>query len=164
MGVLSDWQVVKEFPRYSISDEGRIRVDDTLSLKRPSKTARGHLIVGLNKDGVRSTRSLAKLVCEAFVQKPNEYFDTTIHLDGDLSNCCAENLMWRPKWFADKYRRQFTFDRIRHAPIRNRVTGEVFEDVWPMAISRGLLYMDVIVAAQNGSHVFPSMEFYDWNV
>lgn len=33
-----------------------------------------------------------------------------------------------------------------------------------MVIARGLLYMDVILGAQNNTPVFPSMELYEWDV
>jgi hypothetical protein len=103
------WRTIYEFPRYSISNEGRVRNDDTGRLMRLSHNQYNILYVGLVSGRRQYKRSVAVLVAEAFLPdyERTEPFDTPIHLNGDKADCRAHNLMWRPFWFAVKYHRQF---------------------------------------------------------
>ena len=70
----------------------------------------------------------------------HEAFDTPINLDGDRLNNRADNLMWRPRWFAVQYNHQFTQDHISiETPIQDVKTGETFKNSWDAATKLGLL-------------------------
>jgi hypothetical protein len=115
------------------------------------------------KDGRQVTRAVAKLVGEAFVPNPRaEFYTTPIHLNGDVSDCRSENLAWRPRWFAMKFTSQFKSPYPQSRPIRNKKTGEVFQDLWELVIRDGLLYLDVYIATANLTYVWPTMESFEW--
>lgn len=161
---MEGWVPLQNYPGYSASDQGRIRNDSRGNILAIVRTVSGHTFVGLMKDGVQVKRSVAKLIAEAFVEPPphQPHFTTPIHLDGNLSNCAADNLMLRPRWFAMKFSQQFFKEQPNHEPIRRIKTGEEFEDCWPLVMTHGLLYIDIILSVVNNTYVFPIMEYFEW--
>lgn len=160
---MEGWLPLQNYPGYSASDQGRIRNDKRSSVLAVVRMQTGHTYVGLMKDGVQVKRSVAKLITEAFLPTPIQaHFTTPIHLDGDLSNCYAENLLLRPKWFAMRYTQQFRRLQPTHDPVRNKTTGEVFRDCWPLVTTYGLLYLDILASIVNSTYVFPTMQTFEW--
>lgn len=155
-----DWAEIEEFPGYSVSAEGQIRNDHTGRILALTRTQRGVIQVGLVSNGVQHKRGVALLVATAFLPPPvPDTFDTPIHLDGDLSNNNISNLMWRPRWFAIRYQRQFSngkrgFDQ----PIMDTGTGEWFPDSWSAATKYGLLDREILVATLNRTYVWPTYQ------
>ena len=112
--------------------------------------ASGHLKVNLaSVDGGYKTRGVARIVAEVFNEPPpNERFDTIIHLDGDVSNCFAGNLMWRPRWYAIKFHKQFTFESFHtgyknHEKIREIDSGRLYTSIHEVCTTEGVYYFDV---------------------
>lgn len=159
---MEQWRELTEFPGYSVSDYGRVRNDDTDRLIATSRTLTGHCFVGLMWNGRQVKRALAKLVLEEFGTRPSRRFNTPIHLDADLFNCSAANLAWRPRWFAQQYRRQFSQPQPKHAPIRDIATGEVSDDCWIFVVRYGLLYSDIIESTVNRTYTFGSPQRFEW--
>jgi len=161
---VEEWIPLQEFPDYSVSSYGRVRSERYNRILAVIKNGRGVAMVTLPRYGVNTKRSLAKLVATAFVEIP-EYripFDTVIHLDGDNMHNCAHNLMWRPKWFAGLYNRQFKIYPRDTLPLRDCETGEEYEDIWTAIITHGLLYRDLMVCAQDRTPVFPTFQRFEW--
>lgn len=140
------WTELEEFPNYVINTNGEI-----VNMKwggRPlqhSRNQQGLPKVTLIRDGRPITRSPARLVAETFIPEDREAFDTPIHLDGDRMNCSTDNLMWRPRWFAIKYHKQFMFD-IFHTDLAHRVdieSGEHYYGLKEVCMKNGLYYFDV---------------------
>lgn len=159
------WTPLDEFPRYSVSDLGRVRNDSSTRIMSPFKTGGGHVHVGLVKDGSQFNRSVAKLVAQSFLKLPNDSWSlpTPINLNGDKEDCRASNLMWRPRWFALKFTQQFDAAWTPVAPIRSRDTGIVFQDVWnELIMISGLLFSDIIESVSNRTYVFPTFERFEW--
>lgn len=161
---MEEWVPLREYPGYSISNYGRVRQDrfDRVLAKGRSQSGATYSRVMVN--GVQVTRAVSSLVAAAFVPNPRpEQFTTPIHLDGDLTNCCAENLLWRPRWFAIKFTRQFRLE-LPNPPqwIRDKETREEYEDPWPPVMSFGLLYMDILLSIHNRTWVFPTMQSFEW--
>lgn len=159
------WKPIEEFPRYSVSDHGRVRNDRTTRIMRPFRTGGGHLHVGLMGDGPQQNRSLAKLVAHSFLKQPSDTFSlpTPINLDGDKENCHASNLMWRPRWFALKYTQQFDVPWEDVGPIRSKETGIVYRDIWnELIMIHGLLFSEVVESIINNTYVFPTFECFEW--
>jgi hypothetical protein len=133
------------FPDYSISNFGDVVNEVTERLLRQNVTLDGVAKVDLFKDGIKYTRSVKRLVAEAFVEGRIENFDTPINLDGDKSNNRVDNLMWRPRWFAMKYTHQF--DQIpdihRAGPIRDVRTRDRYFDVYEAGTFNGILFKDI---------------------
>lgn len=157
------WVPIKEFPSYSISSYGRVVNEDT---KRPIKrsfTKQGALKVGLVRGGTQYTRSVTVLVAEAFVEGKTDVFNTPIHLDGDHMNNNAENLAWRPRWFAWQHTRQFTqVDKYKgRGPIREVGKRRVYVDVVDAAIMNGLLFEDIWRSIQINKSTFPTWQQFE---
>jgi hypothetical protein len=109
-------------------------------------------------DGKQYRRSVSGLVAQAFLDDPvREDFNTPIHLDGDRKNCRADNLEWRPRWFAVNYHKErlnppfpkWTRD------IRLMDTLEIFDNPSQAAVKYGLLERDIHKAIVQGLTVFP---------
>lgn len=156
------WQELEEFPGYAISSEGQVMNTNTDVLKKPSANQQGIAIVNLHKDGRQHVRSVAVLVADHFIPRDGvpDHFDTPIHLNGDKMDCRADNMDWRPRWFAIKYHQQFNpEERAKKFGYRQPVeiieTGEVFDTSWDAAIKYGLLDQEIFVATVNRTYVFP---------
>lgn len=90
---MSAWKVIKEFPKYSVSDDGRVRNNTTGKILSPHSDTNGYLSVCLYRDGKPSTKRIHKLVAEAFIPNPFNLHDTN-HKDGNRSNNNVNNLEW----------------------------------------------------------------------
>lgn len=141
------WRPIEAPRGFSVSNEGQVRIDSRDRVLKQHINTGGTVYVTLY-DGRNHIRSVAKLVARAFLDDPpRPTFDTPIHLDGDPWNNHVFNLMWRPKWFAHKYRSQFTgVHRESRAWVKIRETGEVIL-AWEAAMRYGLLVGQVIVAS-----------------
>lgn len=157
---MDDWRYIEDFPGYSVSSTGRVRNDETGRLMALLQNQHGVVNVGLMRKGVQYKRSLALLVCLAYLPAPKlPNFDTPIHLDGDKSNNDVSNLMWRPRWFAIMYQQQFTNGRRGFSsPVQELATGEIFQSSWEAAIKFGLLDREIMTATLNRTYVGPTFQ------
>lgn len=161
---METWKVIPEFPRYSVSDQGQVRNDQTGRIMRLSMNQYDLLTVGMMFKGTQFRRSVPLLVAEAFVPGGTEVFDTPICLDGDPYNVKANNLMWRPRWFAVKYKRQFGVDDmgvILNRQIQNIATREVFADSREAAKWYGLLEWDLVQSIEYRTFVWPVYQQFE---
>lgn len=85
------WKVINGFPNYSVSNEGHIKNNKTGKILSPCTDTNGYLLVGLYREGKRSTKRIHKLVAEAFIQNPLNLHDVN-HKDGNKSNNHETNL------------------------------------------------------------------------
>lgn len=162
-----EWARIEEFPDYSVSNTGKIRNDRTDRIMALQRNQRGALYVGLVRDCMQSKRSVALLVAEAFMEPPEPTtFNTVIHLDGNFENCHVDNLMWRPRWFAVKYHRQFKpFDPSGPHPaissrIQDRKTGVIYRNSMDAAMSCGLLDKEIFSAWLKHTYVWPTYQYF----
>lgn len=158
--MLTLWRPIEGFPGYSVSNTGRVSNDETGRLMAMLVNQSGVVNVGLTKNRTQYKRAVALLVAKAFLPKPPiEIFDCPINLDGDRYNNYADNLAWRPRWFATKYFQQFQYDHFDvHFPVEEMDVGEKFESPWEAAIRFGLLQVDVMMSALNEIRVWPTMQ------
>ena len=155
---MEEWAPIQGFPGYSVSNLGRVRRDVTGRILRIKVNQYGVAYVGLMRDDQKQ-RSLALLVARAFLPDGSDIFDTPINLDGDRFNCAADNLMWRPRWFAVKYHQQFTHNRYSEpieAPVRAIETGEVFSDSFEAACRYGVLERDLVLSVRHNTVTWPN--------
>ena len=151
------WRTITHFEDYLISSYGRIINNKRKSPVRQSFTKQGDMKVGLTKDGVQHTRSVRLLVAEEYVDGKTFIFDTPINLDGDPTNNRSDNIAWRPRWFAWKYKRQFKYiDDIENFSILEDNFGNKYFDVIDAATKNGLLFEHVIKSIKQGIPIFPS--------
>lgn len=78
---------------YAVSDLGRIK--GPRGLMKAVQHDNGHFSVIIrDEDGNKKTKSIARLVAEAFVRLPDPACRYVKHKDGDSSNNRADNLEW----------------------------------------------------------------------
>lgn len=161
-----DWRPVPGFPKYCVNALGQVRHIRTERIVTPQLTKQGVAYVSLVRETSHQyKRSLALLVARAFIPQPSVQFDTPITLNGDRLDCSVENLMWRPRWFALQYHRQFR-ERYFHpilVPIRDLDTGCIFRDGLDACSTLGLLERDLHLSIENHTVAFPVMHRFDYD-
>lgn len=150
------------FPGYEVSNDGLVKNVVTGRILKMSSNQEGIVRVGLMKreEGKQCTVSLIRLVARMFVQGRSATFDTPIQLNGNRSDCSAENLMWRPRWFAVKFYRQFetTTDPLFKAKIYDVETSREYMDSREAASVNGLIEQDILLSVANNSPCFPTWQ------
>lgn len=153
------WAVISEFPNYEVSNFGEIYNIRTRQIMRTSLTIFGHVKITLKgRDGERYTRSVAQLVADAFVERPNMLCDKPIILDGNFRNVRADNLAWRPRWYAWKYTRQLKKPQPAHYQnlvVVDKRTGMGYRSILEAGIAEGLLFDDIYDSTWKGMPIFP---------
>lgn len=157
------WVQIEDFPGYSVSNHGRVRADKSGRILRLSLNQFGLLQVGMMRDGTQYHRSVPLLVAKAFIPQPSGRFNTPINLDGDRFNNRVDNLVWRPRWFAAKYNRQFRepYPNSILAPVVNLETGEISENSLECAKKYGLLEEDLVLSVLNRTYVWPLFQEFE---
>ena len=144
------------FPLYSISDFGEVMNNNTWIAKARVKNQHGYNFVTLYQGSRRVSRQVSVLVAETFIRGmyPLEW-KTLIYLDGDLDNCKASNLAYRPRSYALRYNHAIrTVDRskwkLEHTAIDWDGVELRFDNVVDSAMHFGILIEDVLKALDTG--------------
>ena len=87
------WSKINGFPNYSISDDGKVRNDNSGRLKKPIKSTDGYYSVDLYKDGKRTKAKIHRLVGQAYVENSDGKPQIN-HIDGNKANNDHRNLEW----------------------------------------------------------------------
>lgn len=155
-----EWRELEEFPNYVVSNTGEFANMRTDREVRPSMNQLGHLKVTLHNQGRMYTRAVAPIVAKAFIPEERAEFNTPIHLDGDLRNCRVDNLMWRPRWFAIRYHKQFMWEAFHNHDIEivEINSGRLYPSVKAACIENGLYYHDVVKSFWENTFVFPTWQ------
>ena len=151
------------FPTYEITNYGRVFNSYSGREMSLSPTLYGDLTVGMMHDRVQHRRSVKVMVARAFVEGETEEFDTPILLDGNRENLQASNIVWRPRWFAWEYTRQFhhTFDWFFDKPVIDITTDTIYESIFAAATTNGNLCKDIRMSTIDERRVFPTREIYN---
>lgn len=159
---MEEWRVIPEFPEYSVSTLGRVMNNRTGRILVLTQNQYGVAQVGFFLDGVQYKRGVAKLVAHQFLDPSAlEAFDTPINLDGDRMNNEIDNLMWRPRWFAIQYHRQFHHPHPGFkTPIVEVKTNEHFKTSMHAATRYGLLDKEIFIATMNNTYVWPTYQVF----
>ena len=165
---IEEFRTIPEFPTYAVSNYGRIINQRTHREMVLSPTVHGDLTVGLMDDRLgyedhrQHRRSVKVLVARAFVSGETELFNTPMILDGDLTNLRADNIVWRPRWFAMRYVRQFNtmFPWYFSGPIIDIYNRIEYETILDAAVANGNLCKDILRSTSYESPVFPMGEVY----
>jgi len=156
------WKDIKGAKGYSVSNLGDVRNKSTDHIIKPQITKNGILYVPLYVNGEKVTRSVKVLVAKAFVPGRTKVFDTAINMDGDKRNNRADNLVWRPRWHAVKYSRQFLveYPHGKKGPVQELLEGVIFETVVEAGVGNGVLFRDVFASCRTGAPVFPTRQVF----
>lgn len=159
------WKVIPEFPSYQISSLGRVYNMRRDRMMSPNQNNHGHVKINLRGEhGLdRHTRSVALLVGEAFVEKPDSRCNQVMMLDGDLSNVAATNLVWRPRWYAWKYVHQLRVPQPRHfhnLAVRNK-EGVEYESIIEAGMTEGLMFSDIWESTYTGKSLYPYRQTFE---
>jgi hypothetical protein len=157
------WVPIPDFPGYSVNSLGQVKQDNYDHFLVPHANQTFSIYVSLMRDGEQCQRALAPIVAKAFLDPPVPPFDTPINLDGDRWNCAADNLMWRPRWFAIQYHQQFKrpYHNPIETPVKARGENEIFPDSFSAAIRYGLLERDVVLSVYNNTYAWPNYMIFE---
>lgn len=146
------------FPKYEITNMGRVINVHTKRVMKLSPTSEGILTVGLMYGDRQYRRSVKVLVAKAFVDGETEVFNTPIQLDGDRENLRADNIVWRPRPFAWEYYHQFENPPVWFfsGPILDTVNNIEYKNMMEAAIMNGILCKHIRRSLLNDMRVFPT--------
>jgi len=163
MNEYDDWRPVEGFPGYSVNPLGKVMRDATGRILIPRYNQYGVPYVGLMREWQQCIRSLPRLVARAFLPPPSNFFDTPIQIDGDPTNCQADNLMWRPRWYAVRYKQQFEerYDNPLEVPIHAINEREQFDNSFEAACRYGLLEREVVLSVLNRTPAWPTYQYFE---
>ena len=154
---------IEDFPGYEISNHGRVYNLHRSKEMVLSPTMNGDLTVGLTRGGRQYRFSVKGLVARAFVEGESDEFNTPVLLDGDKYNLYYENIVWRPRWFAWKYARQFSHPEAwyRQGPIYEVTDGVLYATFMEAAVLNGILCSDIRRSIYHGElQVFPTGQMF----
>lgn len=157
------WVAVPSNEDYDVSSHGRVRKHDTGQDMAIVCLGDGSLAVSLTQDKRQRPHMLRRLVAEAFCEYSEVRDDTVIHLNGDQKDCRAENLAWRPRWFAWKYTHQFNEELPEkyNKQVTNIVTGSMWTDIPAAGMSEGELWSDIWRSCVEGVAIYPHAHVYE---
>jgi hypothetical protein len=81
------------YERYSVSNLGNVRNDETNRILKGGKDSSGYLQVDLCKIGKKSNKLIHRLVANAFIENPDNKICVD-HINCDKINNCVNNLRW----------------------------------------------------------------------
>ena len=109
---------------YAVTSCGRVWSYRQNKFLKPQLNNKGYLRVWLCDGGQIKTRSVHRLVAEAYIPNPNNY-ETVDHIDNDKSNNCVNNLQWMSRIDNNSKERP----DLKPIKIRCIETGEEFESL-----------------------------------
>lgn len=123
---MEQWLPIEEFPGYEVSDLGRVRNEYTHKILGLYDNGSGVIQVVMRRGGRPTARAVHKLVASAFLH-PAPEGAVPIHIDNDPENNAAENLLWKPLWFARKRTNELKRTRpLDPRPVRRLSTGKIY--------------------------------------
>lgn len=160
ISVVEFGKTIEGFPNYEVTNRGRFFNVKTGREMILSPTFNGDLTVGLTRERKQFRYSAKCLVARAFVDGETEIFNTPILLDNNKHNLDMHNIVWRPRWFAWKYTRQFTDTRNWHffGPIVDKATMVEYRNYREAATTHGLLCSDIMQSIYNDKLTFPTFQ------
>lgn len=126
---------IKEYPLYSISNEGRVLKNATRKVMKPSKKANGYMQINLfTCDGRRKKEYVHRLVALTFI--PNsEGLPVVNHIDGIRDNNVVSNLEWVTQ--RENVDKSSVPKRVRVSQKNGKVVGE-FASIQAACLGLGL--------------------------
>lgn len=147
------WRDIKDFQNYQVSSQGRVRSVDHETEKlnngvltkhhykgkvlKPAENRYGYLIVGLCKDGKTHTKTIHRLVAEAFLSNPQQLPEVN-HRNENKHDNRVENLEYCSSEYNTKYgSRTERAAKSKSKPVGQfNLNGELVR-TWPSAAEAG---------------------------
>lgn len=159
---MDEWIALEEFPDYEICRRGLIRNKKTQRVRKVAPNAQGVIKVLLMKEKKQYTRSVAKLVATTFIREPEEG-EVVVHKDEDHANVSADNLEWKPRWFAQERAYQSKRDEpLRLGKIMMDATGVVYDSALECAKAIDGIEKYIILCAGNPGESIYMGSTYRW--
>lgn len=155
-------EYIEGFPTYMVSNYGVVTNLRTGREMVLSPTMNGDLTVGLTRGGHQYRFSVKGLVARTFVPGETDIFNTPVLLDGDKYNLHVDNIVWRPRWFAWKYSRQFSHPESWYfqGPIYETTEKVFYDSFMDAAVRNGILCSDIRLSIYNEKPVFPTGQMF----
>ena len=161
---MEHWLDIEDFNDYEVSDKGRIRNANTGRQLGIYDNGHGVLQVVMKRNRQAVCRSVHRLVASAFIH-PAPDDSVPMHIDDDWTNNSADNLVWKPRWFAVKRTKQAMRSYPRDMrPIFMVKTGGIYSNALECAKMIGGLEDLVLLTAQNeygATYLGSQFEFYN---
>lgn len=132
------WIIIREFPKYEVSNYGRIRNVKTGRILKTYINDRGYECVTLHKNRIQYVKRVHRLVADAFYDGNHSGLDVN-HIDGNKLNNNLSNLEFCTR--AENIQHAFRTGLkkpSRQIKIRVIETGEVFDSIRECARHMGL--------------------------
>ena len=89
------WVVLKEYPKYSITNNGFVKNNKTNRILKNQTNSNGYTVVSLfNDDGVNKKPYLHRLLAKTFIKNENYQANQVDHIDRNPLNNSIDNLRW----------------------------------------------------------------------
>lgn len=165
--MLEEFREVEEFPDYEVSEFGLIRNAHTKHVNGTYNNGSDVLQVSMRRGGRPHIRAVHIVVARAFLDPhPDEGRFVPWHIDRDWQNCAADNLEWKPLWWAARIARQDKQIEPRdYRPIRHVKSGQEYDNALECARAIGGLEDLVLLTAQHSqgrTYMGSAFEFV-WN-
>lgn len=136
------WAILPDHEGHEVSFTGEVRNIKKQTILNTSVNQGGVRYVSIRNTtlGKYENRAVGSLVASAFCEGRSPDADTVLHLDGDLDNNSASNLMWTTRWHAIAYHNELqSIDRTRRNPVQDILTGQVYGSLKAAAMDTGCL-------------------------
>ena len=138
------WKGIKDYPKYEVSNLGRIRNIKTGRILKPNFSGRYYSVELFNETGSKR-KNIHRLVAEAFVERKSGQ-DVVNHIDGNSFNNSASNLEWCTVTENNIHAIKNGLNRpgaYQKRPIRIKETGEIIYGVTECANHIGADFRNV---------------------
>ena len=135
----ANWVVIPDFEGHEINMQGEIRNATTKELLKGSTNQTGVRYVNLRSTTTKQyeTRALSVLIAAAFCPGRSANQNTVLHLDGNLDNMNADNLMWATRFNAIAYHKEIMESRWQEKRRVQEGKGQIFKTVADAAKATG---------------------------